>query len=58
MYNVDMSGLPEHVLLVAPTVTVCAGASAKQLCHVSAVQLALKSLLQDSALGTHKCFNT
>ncbi len=50
-----MSGLPERVLLGAPTETLCAWASAKQLSHVFAVRLASESLLQGSALGIHKC---
>ena len=58
MYNVGKSGVPECVLLVAPTETVCAWASAKQSSHVCAVRLASESLLQGSAMGIHKCFNT
>jgi len=46
MYNVDKSGLPECVLLVASTKTMCAWAPAKQSSHVhGAVRLAPESLL-------------
>ena len=54
-YNIGKSGLPECVLLVASTETVCAWASAKQFSHACAVHLASESLLQESALGIHKC---
>ncbi len=46
MCHVDKSGLPEGVLLVAPTETVCAWASARQLTDVGAVHLASNSLPQ------------